>query len=92
MYVDLLTYFAGTKRLRSSNNEVADMEHVSKKHCAVSSAAQQVVQTDQVCLHLHRLRCFLLWCALPLHILDNQLSNDKCHANHVFADAYTYYA
>ncbi|DBA78805.1 hypothetical protein WJX77_001831 [Trebouxia sp. C0004] len=38
----------GIKRLRSSNNEVADVEHVSKKCCAASSAAQQLVQTDQV--------------------------------------------
>ncbi|KAL0021424.1 hypothetical protein WJX79_005613 [Trebouxia sp. C0005] len=39
---------SGTKRLRSSNNEVAEAEHGSKKCCAVSHAAQQLVQTDQV--------------------------------------------
>jgi hypothetical protein len=48
MYIDLLTYFAGTKRLRSSDNEVADAEHISKKGCA----AQLIVQTDQVCLYV----------------------------------------
>ena len=72
-FADLLTYFAGTKRLRSSNNEVAVVEHVSKKCCAVSSAAQQLVQTDQVCFHLHRLRCSL------------QALGAYCHLGHRFA-------
>lgn len=56
MYADLPTYFAGTKRLRSSDNEVADVEHVFKNRCTASSAAERLVQTDQVCLRVHLLR------------------------------------
>ncbi|KAL0053317.1 hypothetical protein WJX82_004176 [Trebouxia sp. C0006] len=47
----------GTKRLRSSDNEVADVEHVFKNRCTASSAAERLVQTDQVFgvfMHLKR--------------------------------------